>query len=440
MIILPLLFFALAHATMAYPRSTTKPAENLERYLEYLFGGGVDFRCAESGGRIRCIDKDFETTEKDENNATVRTRFERLELLFDGKLLSFFERHAFEAALAEHEAAEKSMKRRKRGSKVPRKPVPTPLKDAMDRALWSHLDKMVLKKLRVDVSDPETHTSVGEIVYENGMKRREGNVSCGERIFGTISLRYRDFVAVSDDASDSAYATLTHRLETWLETNDTARADYVGKKLQRLYAERMGSPGSGSLTLTTRYLGNDNLALAVRASGSNTLGDRSRFSFDGELHRLSALFPPEGKNRGNGKNEGPGMPDFLFLSLDLESSVNNDAYRRLLKSDGRFRRYITQYDTLVGARYDETIGKYGANPVIAGWFKAAKEALSKMIRGEADRFTLSVRNKTGATAMQLVGAVVGQLAIMGKRVGDGQKEKIILDTAAQHLDIRIEAK
>ena len=435
-----LLCATIAHATVNYPGSVAQPVQNLEHYLEYLFDDAMDFVCTESGREIRCVEKDFNRTETDENNATVQTRFERLELFFDKSVLPYFEKVSFDAAMAEYRAAEKVREKERAGGKKVPKPVPTPLKDAMDRALWSKLDKMVLKNLRVDVSKPKAHTAVGEIVYENAMKTSDGNASYSERVFGTMSLRYKDFVAVSEDAADSAYVTLAHRLESWLETNDTVRADYVGKRLQHIYADRMTSPSSGSLILATAYRGEDTLSLKIHAVGNNARGDRSLFSFDSEVHRLSSLIPPKEKDgQAKGKEQG-GMPDFLFLSMDFNSTIHNGKYRDLLKNDSRFRGYIMEYDRLIGAHYDDAVKTYGQNPVVAKWFKGAKEALSKMIRAEAERFGVSVRNRTGATAMQLVGMVIGQLALMGKKGTDTQKEKIILDTAAQHLDIRIEAK
>jgi hypothetical protein len=426
----------LSHATAVYPETGKKPVDNLENYLEYLTDDAMDFKCTEVSGKVRCVQTGFAATETDENNATVKTRFDRLELLFDHAVLSFFTSESFERAMAECKAAEKAG----RGGKAPQKPVPTPLKDTMDRALWRTLDKMVLENFRVDVSSPEAHTSVGEVVYENGMKTDDGNISFDDRIFGTMSLRYRDFRAESNDTKDSAYLTLTHRLEEWLETDDSARADYVGERLQRLYAEKMGSPGSGGITLTTSYQGDDVLSIRLEASGESAYGDRSHLSLTGKLHRLSAIFPPKSGNKKSLSGTKPGMPDFLFLSLDLNSTMNNREYRRLLEKDKTFRRYIMQYDKLIGERYDTEVKRYGKNPTVAGWFEEAKEAFSKIVRGEARRFGLSVRNKTGATAMQLAGMVIGQLAIMGDKMTEEEREKIILDTAAQHLDIRIEAK
>ena len=426
----------ISHATTVYPETAKDPVLNLERYLERLFDGEMDFRCAPEAQSVRCIEKDFAKTEKDENNATVRTRFDRLELRFGRAILPYFEKRAFDAAMEEYEAAENAKKAARAKESKAQVSVPTPLKDAMDKAMWRELKRVELRNLRVDVSRPAAHTAVGEILYENALRPDEGNVTYGEPIFGTLSLRYRDFTARSEERNGSAYTALTRKIEHWLDTNDTARADYVGKKLQTLYAKRTESPGSGSLTLTTAYGGNDNLTLKIRAEGKNAQGDSSRFAFDGEVRRLSALFPPAGDA---GQAQG-GMPDFLFRSLDLESHIHNDPYRRLIHDDPTFRRYMRQYETLIGKRYDEAVETYSGTPVVSGWFKAAKQAFSKIIRGEADRFGLHIKNRTGATAMQLVGAVIGQLAIMGERATDAQKEKIILDTAAQHLDIRIEAK
>ncbi|WP_201351951.1 hypothetical protein [Hydrogenimonas urashimensis] len=433
-VLLLLSLTTFSHASLTLSETSEKPAENLAHYLNGLLDEGIDLQCIRSASGFQCLKEDFTVVKTDEENVTARTHFDRLELLFRKEIAPYFEKNRFDAAMREYRRAEKARQTRKRSGRGAAKPVPTPQKDAMDRALWRTLDRMVLKNLRIDVSHPATRTFVKEVVFENRMTNLGGKTVYSDRIFGTLSLRYRDFVLDTNATSDSAYTTMTRRLERWLETNDTKRAEYVAKKLRQLSAKRMKSPTSGKFVLKTRYIGNDSLSLRFLAASRDGIGDRSDFSFDGEVHHLRSMFNPKEKE------VQVGAPDFLFLSMHLQTDTNNTTYRHLLAHDRRFHRYIADYDDLIRARYDEKMKRYAKNPVVAGWLKQAKKAFSKVLRGEAKSIVLSVKNRTGATAMQLVGAVIAQLSVMPQKGEKPDREKLILDTAAANLDVRIEAE
>ena len=314
-------------------------------------------------------------------------------------------------------------------------PPASPLQDALDRALFGNLEALRIDGLDVRTTPPESRIAVKKIAYVNAMKRTAKGAAFSERIFGTVSLIYTDAV-VETEENGSFYRRAPHRLEQWLETNNTVRADYVGERLERLYADRTRLPFSGRFILKTRYLGNDAIGIDIAADNANRKGDEASFAFAGELHNASTIFTPARKPLT------PGTPDFLLGFLKWHGAGDGAAYRALLKSDKRFAGYVAEYDALIRTYFDKKIKKFAYNAVISGWIAQAKNALSATLSGRADTYDFSVKNRDGLTAMQVFSMLMQQLTVGpdGQSGGQPDVEKIILDTAASHLEVQIEAR
>ena len=431
---LALLAFCAAVAGAApIPKAVDAPALNLQHYLEYQADGDVALSCSETKNVFRCESRDQKIVESDANGTTV-TSFEKAEVLFNGAVAPVLQKAHFDAVMKELEQTQQLRRKYLASQKPYIAPPSSPLQDALDRALVSNLEQMHVDGLAVESSDPETRLSVKKLSYVNAMKRTAKGVAFSERILGRIDLTYTDALVDAND-TDSLYRTLPRMLENWLGGGDAARADYVGDKLNTLYAQQMRSPLSGSFTLKTRYLGNDAIGVELSAESANKAGAQSTFAFAGELRSASTLFPPARKPAT------PGTPDFLFSSLYSHNVSDDGGYRALLKSDKRFAAYIGQYDTLLHGYFDKQIRKFGYNAVIVGWLEQAKTALSKSLLGKADTLDLSIKNRDGTTAMQLLGLLMEQLIVTqpAQNAREPDTEKIIADTAASHLEIKIEA-
>jgi hypothetical protein len=432
----PLILFLFCAALLdaaAIPKAADDPALNLQHYLAYRMDGKIKLTCQENKAAFRCVSHDQKIVETD-NNATTTTAFKNASLHFNGALAEALQKARFDAAMKELEQTEQ-LRRKYIASKKPYlAPPSSPLQDALDRAIFGNLEALQLDGLDVATDSPRTRIGVQKLSYVNAMKRTAKGAAFSERIFGEISLTYTDAV-VETDESDSFYRRAPHLLETWLDTNDTARADYVGRRLGRLYAEQMHQPFSGRFTLKTRYLGNDGVGIDIAAENGNRKGDDASFAFAGELRNASTVFTPARTPRT------PGAPDFLFGFFRWHGSADGTPYRALLKNDKRFAGYIAQYDTLIRAYFDKKLQKFAYNAVISGWIKQAKNAFSASITGKADTFDFSVKNRDGMTAMQVFGMLMQQLTVGPNAPNAAQPdpEKIIADTAAAHLEVKIEA-
>lgn len=235
----------------------------------------------------------------------------------------------------------------------------------------------------------------------------------------SVTIRYTNALLDSKD-SGSLYMYLPMMLEEEFETDNSTRADYVGTQLHQLYKEQLLSPLSGTITLKSRYLGNDAIALDVSAD-SHSKQSSGSYQFLGELRNASVLFSVANKPAVEG------MPDFLFKSLHTKNSNDGKSYRELLKKDKHFAKYINEYDALLRQYFDKNIKEYTNNPVILSWFTSAKDAFSNVLLGKSDTLDIKISNKNGATAMQLFAMVMGQMMALPQDKDAAKKQQNKID-------------
>ena len=426
-------FVAALLGAAPIPKAAERPELNLQHYLAYRMDGKIDLTCTQKSTAFLCESRDQKIVET-EANVTTTTAFAKAALHFNGALAEALQKERFDAAMQEIEQTEQLRKKYLASQKPYLAPPSSPLQDALDRALFGNLEAFNLDGLDVEADSPRSRITVKKLSYVNAMKRTAKGAAFSERIFGNVSLAYTD-AAVETDDNGSFYRSAPQRLERWLETNDTVRADYVGKRLARLYADRMRLPFSGRFSLNTRYMGNDAIGVDIAAENGNREGDKASFAFAGELRNASTVFTPARKPLT------PGSPDFLFGFLQWHSAGDGTPYRTLLKEDKRFAGYVAQYNTLVRAYFDKKLQKFAYNAVLSDWITQAKNAFSATLTGKADTFDLSVKNRDGMTTMQVFGMLMQQLTVGPDTQNAKQPdvEKIIADTAASHLEVKIEA-
>lgn len=424
-----IILFAGLHA-VPVPKAVDDRALNLEHYLEYRMQNKVGLTCKEAADGFSCKGADQKIVSSDENVTTV-TAFESARVHFNAALALRLQKETFDATMKETEQIEQ-LRRQYLASKKPYlAPPSSPLKDALERALVENLEQVHITGLSIEQDRPKTAFSLASLSFVNDMKRTAKGAAFAERILGKIRLEYRGAL-LETNASDSFYSRLPGMLETWFDTNDTARADYVGKRLGALYADQLRSPFSGHMLLSTAYEGNDTISLNFRTENRNKKGALDTFDFSADLLSASTIFTPARRPLT------PGTPDFLFKSMHSYSSNDVSGYRSLLRRDKRFSAYIGEYDALFRAYFDKKLKKYSYNAVLSRWFSQARTAVSRLLRGKADTVEITVENRSGMTAMQVFGMLISQLMAMPQPGGDG--EKIVADTAASHLEIGIEAR
>jgi hypothetical protein len=419
---------------VSVPQAHKNPAANLEHYLEYLSEEHIDFSCAETKSMFAC-ESDRQTFETTENNVTTAVAFQSARLRFNASAAVVLEKARFDAAMKEINATQQLRKKYLASKQPYLAPPSSPLQDALDRTLYGNLEQVDVEGLDINTSEPKSHVSVKSIAYINAMKRTADKAAFSERIFGTLQLKYTEAKVETDDPA-SLYGEMPQLLESWFETNNTRRAEYVGTRLGELYANEMKHPFSGSLLLSTKYLGGDAMQVRLEADNHNGAGSRDTFDFQGELRGISTLFAPARRP------QTPGTPDFLFQSLHAENSTNAKAYRALLAHDKTFNTYMNEYVALINSAFAKRLKKFAYSPVISEWLLEAKKAVTSRMLGRADTFTLDVTNRNGMTAMQVFGMLMGQLMLAPQTPQQQlpDNEKIILDTAATHLDIKIKTK
>lgn len=412
------------------PVASEKSALNLQHYLEYRSEGKITFICKEHSKDYQCLSKEQSNIEVDEDNTTTQTSFKEAELRFSEGLAAQLEKLRFQKTMDEIQRSTATQHNAPNNNTDS-----TDLEDDLDLALISDLDLIRIDMLDIKTSEPVTHTHLDTILYENKMSKLAKDVTFSKRIFGDITIDYRNAVIDTDD-SDSFYQTLPMMLEELLETENSERAEYVGQRLDTLYDEALSSPASGDILIRTSYLGNDIITLNIKAESANKHGTSQSFEFDSEIRNISTLVPPEKKELT------AGTPDLLFKSMHSQGTTDGNKYRALLKSDKKFLRYMGEYDTLIKSDFDKKMNRHEKNTVVVDWFKQAKTAFSKLIEGKADTLDITVKNRSGVTAMQLFGMVMGQMMTMPSNPNDkeGVIEKMAADTAAQNLDVKIEAR
>ena len=424
---------AISGYAVAVPKADDAPSRNLEHYLEYRTDSQLNLVCKEKGGAFICTSTDQKIVSRD-GNATTEMAFEKGQLHFNGAVGTVLQKGTFDATMREVEQTEQ-LRRQFLASKNPYfAPPSSPLQDRLDRTLFGNLEQVHVNGLSIHSHQPETKIAVDSIAYVNAMKRTASGVAFTDRILGEIGLEYTGATVETDDPS-GLYTSLPMMLETWFETNNTVRADYVGAQLGRLYADQLRSPFSGILHLKTNYLGNDVIGITIEARNRNKKGENDTFAFRGELHNASSLFTPARMP------SPPATPDFLFQSMQSKNQSDGSGYRALLKTDKRFSGYIREYDALLRAAFDKRLQTYSYSPVLSQWLTQAKQAFSDLMLGKADTLNISVTNRSGMTVMQVFGMLMGRLMMppaSAQQTPD--QEKIIMDTAASNLDVHIEAK
>lgn len=415
------------------PKAADQPALNLEHYLEYRSENRLDLVCKASKTDFSCraSEQKFKTGE---NNNTADVSFKKAELFFNAAVSLVLGKETFNATLQEMKQAEEVRRQRLASKKPYLAPPATPLQDALDRTLFGNLEQINVEQLVAEEHDPRTRISVGNIHYENRMKRTMKGAAFSERIFGTVQLSYADATVVSEDP-DTFYGSLPGMLERWFDTNDTVRSGYVGAKLRTLASEALAVPFGGTMRLNTEYLGNDRMSVHFDAQNRSKNGANDSFDFQGEVHSISSLFTPARMPRT------PGTPDFLFRAMHSKTHLQMEPYRRLLSMDKRFAGYVGEYDALTRSFFDKKIKQYHYSSVLSGWFAQAKHAFSDILLGRKDTLSVSVRNKDGMTALQVFGILMGEMMLASPTTQSSpDEERIIADTAARHLDVGIEAR
>ena len=433
----PILLIAALPAALLFavpvPKATDNPAENLTHYLSYRSEGKLSPECRTTPTQIVC-EAVRQALEKVEDNATVVTAFEKGTVAFNRAVEVLLQKEPFEATTRELEEVER-LRRQYLAAKGPEAPPPpTPGVDALERAIVGNLEALDITGFEHYRQAPSTRLHIDTLHFANGMKRTAEGAAFAERVIGSVTLDYRG-ATLETNASDSAFAATPYLLETWFDTNDTERADYVGSRLHTLYAAEMASPFSGSFTLTNSFEGNDTIDTRFRSRNGNERGNRDTMELHLTLRNASALFTPARTPHP------PGLPDLLFNSLHAQSSADGKAYRELLKTDKRFAAYIGQYDTLLRRTFDRKREKFAYSPTLTRWITEAESAFSALLRGRADTLEISVINRSGLSAMQLFSLLMGQLtALPPSPDRRPDMEKLIADTAAAHLEVRIEAR
>jgi len=418
-----LLFLPLQATSL--PVASSKPELNLQHYFEYEFENEIELTCKKKSTYFTCLSKNQTVSEVDDSNVSTVTSFKNAEFRFNQSMNSVLEKKFFTSLLKEL----------KENDLQDDFELPSPLEDIFDRALAESLEYISVDNLDIKVSDPKSHINVKEIVYENRMKKEAKGIKFKERILGEAELKYKDAV-FDTDGSDSMYQSVPDILEELLESGDKKRSEYVGKKLEDIYAKYAKEPLNGFVSVYTKYLGDDTVSLDVKMKNIQEKVTSQILNFSSEIRNISAIVESD-KNA-----QLSAMPDLLFKSLFSHTKNSNDSYKNLIKKDKKFAQYISEYNTLLNNYFDKELKKYTQNAVVKRWLNETKTAFSKLITAKADTLEISVKNKNGMTAMQLFGMLMGQLMTVSaqQKGAEDAQTKIILDTAAQNLEVMIKAK
>ncbi len=416
-IISSLLPFALSAVSL--PQASTKTVVNLQNFLEYNLEAKISITCKEKSSLYICESNNQSITEIDENNVTSTASFKRLQLHFNTKLSTELKKEPFAKTMQEIQSSDEEL--------------PTPLEDELDRALFENLTHISIDDFDATSSEPKSHITVKNIIYNNTMKRSSQGVSFDERIFGKVELRYTKALFDTNDTAP-LYQDIPAMLEEWFETNNKKRSTYVSKKLHELYINETLSPIDGMMILSTKYLGNDTLGIRLTANSDNHNKTSGQFDFSGELQQISTLVKPA---KGT---QVAGMPDFLFKSLKLHSFNKADTYRHLINNDKKLATYVGEYTKLIHKHFDTKVQAFTSNAKLITWFEDAKVAFSKIIQAQADTLDITITNKTGATATQLFGIVMGKMMQPPKKgAPQATQEEVIADIVTEQLELSIKA-
>ncbi|WP_345970924.1 hypothetical protein WCX72_03615 [Sulfurimonas sp. HSL1-6] len=415
------------------PKAVDDPAVNLTRYLTYRSEGRLTPACRAERTQFVCKAQRQRIEERDANRTAV-TAFKAATASFNKALGVLLQKEAFDAAMKEVEELERLQQQHLAAEKPYFAPPSTPRKDALERALVGNLEQLDVTDFDYDQYDPQAHLHIDTLHFANRMKRTAKGAAFAERVLGIVSLDYAG-ATLETNATESSDAAAPYLFEAWFDTNDTVRADYVGKRLHALYAEQFASPFSGRLALTTVYEGNDTIDTRFTSRNDNANGNHDTLTLHVTLRNASALFTPARKPPHSG------YPDLLFHALHAQSSADGRAYRSLLEKDKRFAAYIGQYDTLLHRAFERKRNKFAYSPTLTRWITEAESAFSALLRGRADTLEINVTNRSGQSTVQLFSLLMGQLtALPSSPDRRPDLEKILADTAAAHLEVRIEAR
>jgi len=426
-------FCAALLFALPVPKAVNDPATNLAAYLAYRTGGKLTPVCRAAQRGFVCTSKDLRIEEHEEN-ATSVTAFKKASVRFNGALDILLHKAPFDATMKELEELERLRRQYLADRKSYIAPPSTPRKDALDRALIGNLEQLDVKDFDLAMDDPRTRLHIDGFRFVNGMKRTARGAAFAERILGQMRLEYTGAI-LETNATDEGYGMLPWLLGEWFDTNDTVRAGYVSRQLGSLFADELKSPFSGTLTLSTSYEGNDTIDVHLDSRNRSKRGTNDTLALYLTLRNASAFFTPARQP------QHPGAPDIFFNTFHSFNAADGTPYRALLKKDERFAAYIGQYDTLLRQAFDRKRRKYAYSPVLTRWFTEAKTAFSDLLCGRADSLEVTVTNRSGLSAMQIFGMLMGQIMAAPPSAGQNSDgEKLIADTAAAHLEVEIKAR
>jgi len=328
------------------PQASSKPVVNLQSYLKYNLEAKINFKCQQKATLYICESDEQSITETDENNVTVTVSFKKMQVYFSSKLSPQLKKESFEKTMQEIQESEAALEKASQNNNP--MPIQTPLEDILNRALFGNLTHISLDNLDITNSEPKSHITVKNVTYDNTMQAKIKGVSFEERVFGKIQLRYTQALIDSNN-SESFSQNIPAMLEEWSETHNEKRANYVDKKLHELYGNEALSPIDGMISLDSKYIGNDSIALEIKSSNDNHKNSSGSFDFSGELHQISTLFQP---SKGV---QNAGMPDFLFKNLKLHSYNKADTYRHLINNDKKLSTYVGEYTKLIHTHFDKKV-------------------------------------------------------------------------------------
>jgi hypothetical protein len=406
------------------PSASSKPTQNLQNYLQFQLDSKISFTCKHSASSYICQSKNQEFSQKDEET-TSTIKFKEAVFTFNTSLKPQLQKDTFSKTMREISQTQKQDDEDE---------IETPLADMLDRAVFENLKHVDIKKLDVKNTEPKSHIKVKSIVYDNGMKKSANGVSFEERILGDIKISYKEAYIDTND-SVPMYQLIAQNIEEMFETNNVKRSEYVSQKLNSIYEKQLNLPADGEMTISTNYLKGDILSLSIKAQNTKAKMSSDSLNFKGEIHNASSIFKPAKKALS------ATMPDFLFQSLKLHTYNNADNYRKLIKEDKKFAKYIGEYNQLITEYFDKETKAFTNNTILKSWLNQAKNTFSKVLLAKADRVDISIKNRGGATAMQFFGMMMGKLMMPPKKGAKAQtQEEVIADIATENIEFMIEAK
>lgn len=403
-----------------------QPEKNLERYVESLLENSVDLNCTVQTPQVICRAKAATFTDTDAEGNTVIVHYDVFAVRFASQTLKGFESPSYDQAV---KALQAYNERQTKFGPMGAGPRP----DTLGRILFNGL-----QTLRVDnvaIGSQQESMMVDQIVLENNLSRAQSGMTYDNRALGTVRLSYRGLHS-NVTTNKSTYREMLSMLDTLLGSSDTTRSRYVADALYTLYQSHIGAMSSGTTTLQLAPIGNDVVTVTLSGEAGTAKGDHTQVRFEGEIVNASVLFNDE-QNLSR-----PVMPDFIFRSLQASGHSDATSYRDALKKDPKLTAYISAYEAEITKRVNTAVAELPIHPTVKGWLENFKAAFSKSLLGDADRFEMVIRNKTGVAASQIAGLVIAQMMAAPNEPGVSATDPSALIQAmvAQHLEITFTAK